>query len=366
VEVLSEEGSMEHEPEWQQLALLEDPKQIEDYVLYMLIPRYETLTSEQRMDIFMASLLYSHQFDGFHNVLIRNYHNSNVVEISLFNETLVEKSKKLSPTKRTGNYLYGDKLLGECNEAPKLDTTMVITPKFCVERCSFLHSVMKNNCLTLDRSITVYRGILLGGSTQYLDGSFNKKLNGFSSTSYIKQYSIGYILDVMLGPSIFGDPSTLSDVFAKIISEQLDGDNDFDFSDVFMNIRLLKITLPSGTKVFNTDVCGKGETELTLLDEGELNIISERDITPNNDTGFQNFYYDALKKYQQLKLFSFIYDSVAKTLGEDIKVIEKKIKSKEIYRDKFKIKQIDCEFVPNEVQQNYSEVLFDPLADMLA
>jgi hypothetical protein len=375
-------------PETQSLQRsLEDPKQIEEYVLRVLISHYNSLTPDERIDIFKASLLYSHQYDGFHNVLIRNYHNnSGKVDIKLFDETLVKKSNELSPSFLADtNYLYGAKLLDECRAAneiliAELNTTKVITPKFCVERCSSLHNVMKNNCLTLDRNITVYRGLLIGGSTQYLDG-FNTKLNGFSSTTYMKQYSIEYILNVMLGKSISPEMAILSDVFEKIISEQLSDTEfpDFDFSEILKNIRILKITLPPGTKVFNTDICGKGETELTLLDEGGLNIISEEDITPNNDTEFKSLFDDKLlNSYHQLRytnsmitnaienngLFkqgeTMTYNEVGK-MEREKREFMKKIKNKKIDRDKFRLKQVECNFVPHEEQKNYSEVLFDPL-----
>lgn len=374
VETLEEESSMRHqrpelqpEPELQPQTEtpLEDPKQIEEYVLSVLISQYNPLTTDERRDIFKASLLYSHQFDGFHNVLIRNYHNSDEVDIKLFDESLVQKSNELSPSiVDATNYLYGDKLLDECQAAneiliEELNTAKVITPKFCVEKCSFLHSVMKNNCLTLDRSITVYRGILIGTSTQYLNG-FNTKLNGFSSTSYFKKYSMGYILNIMLGKSIFGKDTILIDVFVKIILEQLDNENDFNFSETFRDIRILKITLPSGTRVFNTDICGKGETELTLLDEGELKIISEKHITPNNDDEFDKYFEEILST-----VYAHVGMATKWTMGgrtwDEEKEFDNKLDSKKIDRDKFKLKQVECNFVPHEEQKNYSEVLFDPL-----
>jgi len=368
---------------------LDNPKEIERYVLEELVHKYNALTAEQRALPLIASLLYSHQFDGFHNHLIRNYHNGEkVVSISLFDETLRQSSEKLSIFQTKGSFewereklvrkiddlqtyrralLFADRsgpyyrarvvsarsdlIIAEAdlkrfddmmtesdfksvsNGWPFLDDCQVQNknlndeiesakksvnkPLFCVQKCSFLHEHMKDNSLVLDRSITVYRGILLGKTTQYLDGGFNNELTGFSSTTYNRYQAIYYMFASRLRDEFEGD---------EYDSKQLE--------DALSKIIILKIKLNPGTHVFYTDMCGKDETELTLLDEGSLNMGTETYIEVSKDQFLEEF-------------------DDAEYTGEDSSF------------PSIRLKQIECEFTPNKEQIHYSEVLFDPLSRLM-
>jgi hypothetical protein len=373
---------------------LDNPEEIERYVLEKLVPQYNALSPEKRDSIFIASLLYSHQFDGFHNRLIRNYHNGMVVHISLFDKTLLQSSEELTIFKVKGTFKYerlsfveevdrvtellkatqntvirgaparfnryarqqvadirADLIIAEkklerydgpvgpieelkSDEFPFIEDCLVQNrslnreieiakesdnkPLFCVQKCSFLHKHMKDNSLVLDRSITVYRGILLGKTTQYLEGGFNNELTGFSSTTYKMTQAISYLIGHRL-PSEFEDEEYDSDKLKAGLSKMI----------------ILKIKLNPGTHVFYTDMCGKDETELTLLDEGSLNMGTET--------------YIEVSKDQFLKDIGI----AGEYTGEDSSF------------PSISLKQIECEFVPNPEQINYSEVLFDPLSRLM-
>ena len=87
-------------------ALPDNPTEIEIYVLEKLVPQYNALSPEKRNSIFIASLLYSHKFDDFHNRLIRNYHNGGVVDISLFDKTLLQSSEELDLFEVKGTFEF--------------------------------------------------------------------------------------------------------------------------------------------------------------------------------------------------------------------------------------------------------------------
>jgi hypothetical protein len=371
--------------------LLDNPEEIERYVLGKLVPQYNALSPEKRDSIFIASLLYSHQFDGFHNRLIRNYHNGREVHISLFDETLIQLSEELTIFKVKGTFKYerlsfveevdrvtellkmtkktvirgapnryarqqladikADLKIAEkklerfdgpvgpieelkSDEFPFIEDCLVQNrslnreieiakesvkkPLFCTQKCSFLHKHMKDNSLVLDRSITVYRGLLLGQTTQYLEGGFNNELRGFSSTTYKMTQAISYLIGHRL-PSEFEDEEYDSDKLKAGLSKMI----------------ILKIKLNPGTHVFYTDMCGKDETELTLLDEGSLNMGTET--------------YIEVSKYQ------FLTD-----IG-----IAGEYTGDESSFPAISLKQIECEFTPNQEQIDYSEILFDPLSQLM-
>ena len=366
---------------------LDNPEEIERYVLEKLVPQYNALSPEKRNSIFIASLLYSHKFDDFHNRLIRNYHNGGVVDISLFDKTLLQSSEELDLFEVKGTFEFerrriqdkikaAEKVFEETRIAAKennrhaqrrrharraelkahknklkifdegygdyfksdefpfiegcLVQNMLLNreierakesdnkPLFCVQKCSFLHKHMKDNSLVLDRSITVYRGILLGKTTQYLEGGFNNELTGFSSTTYRMTQAISYLIGHRL-PAEFEDEEYDSDILKAGLRKMI----------------ILKIKLNPGTHVFYTDICGKDETELTLLDEGSLNMGTET--------------YIEVSKDQFLKDIGI----AGEYTGEDSSF------------PSISLKQIECEFVPNPEQINYSEVLFDPLSRLM-
>jgi len=375
------------------VVILDNHEEIERYVLGKLGPQYNALSPEKRNSIFKSSLLYSHQFDGFHNRLIRNYHNSKTVSLSLFDKTLLQSSEELSIFLVKGTFKFERKLIQADIEAaegllkttrtaarrdknnryarlqvPRYKSELTIAqknleifddgvgefksgefksdefpfvedclvqntllnreierakesdnkPLFCLQKCSFLHKNMKDNSLVLDRSITVYRGIFLGRTTQYLEGGFNNKLTGFSSTTYKMTQAISYLIGHRL-PDEFEDEEYDSDKLKAGLSKMI----------------ILKIKLNPGTHVFYTDICGKDETELTLLDEGSLNMGTETSIEVSkdqflNDIGIAGEYTGDEESFPSISL-----------------------------------KQIECEFVPNQEQIDYSEVLFDPLSQLM-
>ena len=128
------------------------------------------------------------------------------------------------------------------------------------------HDNMKIGAIQLDVPIVVYRSINIidNEAKTYirLDEYGNE---GFNSTTYYKSYAIKYATGFWRAPEL------------TYVDKLLDsGENEvLDYTDQYQGVIILKITIPSRNNVNHTDVCGKGETELTLLNSGSLNFISK-------------------------------------------------------------------------------------------
>ncbi len=209
---------------------------------------------------------------------------------------------------------------------------------------------MKIGAIQFDLPIVVYRSINIADPGPYRW----TEMEGFNSTTYYKYYAIKY--------AISGLDKIPSVVYLDKLEENSGENKLLDYTDKYRDFVLLKITIPARTMLFHTDVCGKEETELTVLNSGSLNIISESIINGESDVALGS-YIDDLQESLEIDpiVRSFLrMNKIAKS--KDLKDPEKRKQYyKKIDKKTVRLKLVECNFVPHEEQKNYSEVLFDPL-----
>ena len=363
---LQSEPELQPEPQSRHRPL-EDPKQIEKLVFIKLNEKYSSFDPQVLDNVITASVYYSGIYDTSLNYLIRKYESLSPVHGSSLKAVLIDAEydgileRKMPQLKDEYSMSFETKMIKSSYEEfisvcdKNKQKQRAVEPGndvilHTVSISKFVYDNMKIGAIQLDVPIVVYRSINTVDPGPYRG---TMEMEGFNSTTYYKYYAIKYAID--------GLGSIPHVIYADKLLDS--GENEvLDYTDKYQDFVLLKITIPAGTMLFHTDVCGKEETELTVLNSGSLNMISESIIDGESDVALGSYIDDLQEALEGDPIVRNLLKSKMGVRIKDLKDPKKRKKyHKNINKKTVKLKQVECNFVPHEEQKNYSEVLFDPL-----
>ena len=316
---------------------LEGTEQINAYILEKLQGQYSSLSEEDIDSILFAAKTYSTEYDGLLGIYILNYiKNDNNFDIDKFKEISEQWVIKFFMGDFMNSTTESDDHIFKKYTEPCRAININIEERNPIETVSLMYRTMKERCIKLDKELIVYRSMYFHDSTN--SGVLNIEFNDFTSTTYDPYKMFRYMARGV----------HLDDIIIKKIEE---GQETLDFSDDLTGSIILKIKLPKGLNVFNTDICGPGESgqnELVILDQCKLITSSVTELNGNSELLSAELDY-------WIEDFKDIYED---DYEDDDDYDLSKLK---VDKNTIKVKLYECTLSVNKEQIDYNQVIMEPL-----
>ena len=228
-------------------------------------------------DIIRISALYTNRYDGYLNALYRRVS----YPVKIFIKHFISEVQRKTNYLEEEDFIVNETLKRKCQNGiqssrylERHDLSFASFQNYLKttnETIMLLHRTITNNAVTLDRPMTVYRGLGFN-----MDLEFNTKMIGLNSTSYSLETAHAYALE-----SIGHQKITLI------------------------------INLPPGCRIFPTALCSywEGEREIIIVSQGHLKL---------RDCIYSAVFPDDLLVIQRMCECDFVVTDNAPTLDQHL------------------------------------------------